>query len=217
LTALQRALEIEDEPSRAWRGVPLAIGGAVVCIVAGVVAARTFALGGWPSPLLPIGLLVAVPAMVAAWSLAGNHERRLVITAVAMVAGLVTIPIASSGATPSTGRLVEFANHLSLPGTVVREVRIGSGRCRPACSELRRTSVMDGISFVKVVSQHRIALASRGFTVKEYAHAVGEPTRIDGVRGKIAVSLELRRIDEVRTRIASVFLAEGPTPDTSVG
>lgn len=179
--------------------------------------ARAFAVGGWSSPLLAVGVLVAVPAMLAAWFLMGNHQHRLVAAAVAMLAGLATIPIATSGATPSTGRLAEMADYLALPGKRIREVRIGNGRCRPACSELRRVSVVDGLSFVKVVSQHRIALASRGYAVREYAHDVDEPTRIDAMKGKLTVSLELRQLNDVRTRIAAVFIVAGPTPDTSVG
>lgn len=197
--------------------MPFAVVAAIMWIVLGVVVARSFAIGGWTSPILPLGSLLAIPAMTLAWVLVGNHPRRTTIAAAAMIAGLVAIPVASTGATPSTGRLASIANDIDLPGTIERDVRIGDGRCRPVCSELRRTSVVGGIAFVKARTQVRAALVGHGYSVRVYAHAAGAPQRIDAAKGKILVSLELRLLSDGRTRIAAVFLAQGPAPDTSVG
>ncbi|MBA2607815.1 MAG: hypothetical protein H0U92_02645 [Actinobacteria bacterium] len=217
MTALQHALDLPDEPRRARRGLLIAAIAAVAWMVLGVVVARMLAIGGWKSPLLPLGSLLAIPALTIAWVLAGNHRHRMAITVAAMAVSLVAIPFASAGATPSTGHLASIADDIGLPGKTQREIRIGDGRCRPACSELRRTSVIDGISFVKAVAQARIILLSRGYAVREYGHRVGAPTRIDASRRKVLVSLELQSITPTRTRIAAIFLAQGPTPDTSVG
>lgn len=189
----------------------------LVWIAIAVVVARTFAVGGWTSPVLPLGSLLALPATTVAWVLVGNHDRRTTIAAAAMIVGLLAMPVASAGATPSTGRLASIANNLDLPGTVERDVRLGDGRCRPVCSELRRTSVVDGIAFAKARTQVRAALVGHGYSVRVYAHAVGAPQRIDAAKGKVLVSLELRLLNDGRTRIAAVFLAQGPAPNTSVG
>ncbi|HVT76484.1 MAG TPA: hypothetical protein VHD87_05600 [Acidimicrobiales bacterium] len=210
-------LDIPDEPPRVWRGVPAAAISAAACVVAGTVLARTFAVGGLQHARLALGLCVPVPAAIAAWLLAGAHAWRTAVTAVAMVVGIAFMPLASHGATPSPARLSALADHLGLPGVKVHEVRIGNGRCRPSCSEVRRVSTAKGSSFVKTAAELQAALRVRGFTVKLFAHAVGAPTVISAESSRITAEFELRPVDLDVTRIAGTFIAKGPTPAHSVG
>jgi len=217
MTALSHALEIPDDAPRQWRRLPLAVVAAAAWLVVGVVIARTFALGGMERRVLLVGALLAIPAGLGVWLAAGPHRFRTAASAIAMVLGVALIPLASAGATPSTGRLAELADSIGLPGTTIRDRAIGNGRCRPACSELRRTAVVDGISIVKVRAQVVGALKSAGYEVRVYSHAPNAPQRIDAGGKKVLVSLELRRTTEARTTIAAVFLAQGPAPDHEVG
>ncbi|MEY2470059.1 MAG: hypothetical protein QOF21_2757 [Actinomycetota bacterium] len=217
MSTLASALDIPDDEPRVWRGLPAAAIAAALWLVVGVVLVRTFALGGMKSANLIVGASLAVPAMVVAWLCAGPHRPRLLAAAVAMVAGVALIPLASHGATPSPARLAEIADAIGLPGSTVRDSSVGNGRCRPSCTELRRVAVAEGSSFVKVGAQVFAALQTRGFTVKVYPHAVGAPQRIDATSKKLWVSIELRQTTLVKTTIAEVFLAQGPAPDHSVG
>jgi hypothetical protein len=210
-------LDIPDEPRRVWRGPVLGGVTAAVWIAVGVVVARTFALGGWTRPALPVVCVVAIPAVLIAWAVTGAVASRAAVAALAAVVGLAVTPLATSGITPSTARLSALADHIGMPGRTVREVRIGDGRCRTACSEIRRISVVEGMSFTKAYGLTLGALKARGYDTKRYAFAPNAPARIDASRGKILVSLELRNQGQGRTRVAAVFLAKGPRPDTSVG
>ncbi|MDP1794238.1 MAG: hypothetical protein Q8K63_08895 [Acidimicrobiales bacterium] len=210
-------LDIPDEPRRVYRS-PLTGGVAAAALIAlGVVLARTFALGGWSRPTLSVGIATALPALLAAWSVTGPHRLRTVVAAVAAVLGVVAIPIAASGATPSPARLATLADEIGLPGRVTREVRIGDGRCRSACSEIRRTAIAADISFAKAYARTHGALQSAGYETRRFAYSAGAPAIIHARKGKILVQLELRDLGPGRTRLAAVFLADGPTPDTSVG
>lgn len=215
--SLRDALEIPDEPRSFTRGPLPALVGAAAALAVGVVAARTFALGGLPSANLVVGSTLALPALLVAWALAGPHRHRTLLTAVAVVAAVALVPLASAGATPSTARLAALVDDIGLPGRVQRETRIGNGRCRIACSEIRRVAVVERLAFAKVHGKVYFALRSRGFEVKLYDYAVGAPARIDAKYKKILVSVELRAVGENRTRVATVVLADGPAPSHSVG
>lgn len=178
---------------------------------------RTWALGGWTRPWLAAGVVVIIPAIVAAWILAGPiRERTAVVTAV-LVVGVVGLPFAVMGATPSTAQLVKITNSMRFPGDVQRDVRVGSGRCRPACSELRRTLLVSGVGFAKARSGVMTSLRYRKFEIKEYGRVAGAPLRIDAQRNKIKISIELREVDLDNTRIALIVLVDGPAPDYEVG
>lgn len=178
---------------------------------------RAWALGGWTRPWLAAGAVVIVPAMVASWVLAGPiRERNAVVTAV-LVVGIVGLPFAVMGATPSTAQLVKITNSMRFPGEVQRDIRVGSGRCRPACSELRRTLLVSGVGFAKARSGVMTSLRYRNFTIKEYGRVAGAPLRIDAQRNKIKISIELREVDLDNTRIALIVLVDGPAPDYEVG
>lgn len=215
--SLREALELPDEPRSITRGPVLAGAGVALVLAAGVVLARTFALGGWRSSNLLVGLVLGVPALAATWLLAGPHRHRTLMSAAAVVVAVALVPIASAGATPSTARLSSIVDAIELPGRVQREVRIGNGRCSNACSEIRRVAVVDRLAFAKVYGQVYFALRTHGFKVKLYKYDVGAPARIDAQYKNILLSVELRSIPTNRTRIATVALADGPTPSTSVG
>jgi hypothetical protein len=217
LGVLASTLDLPDEPKRQLFGVPAALIGGAAWIAIGIVLARTFAMGGFERSWLAIGATVAIPATIIAWALAGPHRFRTWIAAVVMVVGVVLTPLASSGATPSPARLATIADDLELPGATVRDVRLGSGRCRPACSELRRTAVVRDISYAKVRAQITGILRASGFEVRIYAHRVGQPLRIDAKKRRLLASFELRQVSASETRIASVFIAKGPAPDHEVG
>ena len=210
-------LDIPDEPPRQRRGVAAALSGAAVVLIAGVVVARTFALGGWVRPWLAVEAVLAVPAMIVAWVLAGPHPRRTWITAAVMMVGVLLQPLAAAGATPSLPRLAQIVDDVGLPGTTIRDVRVGNGRCRPACSELRRTSVARGIAYAKARGQVDSALRAQGYEIKAYGHRAGQPERIDARKGKVFVQIELRHTQLDETRIAQVWITLGPRPDTQIG
>ncbi len=210
-------LDLPDEPPRQWRGPVLGalVGGA--WIVVGIIVARTFALAGWTRPALPLVLVIAVPAVLLAWIATGPAPARSGLAAAAAVIGVAVMPLASSGITPSTARLSATTDRIGMPGRTIREVRIGDGRCRTACSELRRTTIVTGMSFRKAYGLTLGALKARGYVTKAYAFGVNAPARIDATRGKVLVSLELRDEGGGKTRVACVVLVKGPRPDTSVG
>jgi hypothetical protein len=214
---LTGVLEIPDEPLRQWRGLVTAALGGAACIVAGVVLARTFAVGGFVHGRVVLGLCVPIPAAIVAWLLAGADRLRTVVTAVVMVVGVALMPLAASGATPSPARLSAMIDNLRLPGTTQHEVRIGNGRCRPACSEVRRVSTANGSAFAKVSAQVQGALRVRKFTVRLFSHRVGAPTVITAENDKMIANFELRMESLGKTRIAGTFIAKGPTPAHSVG
>ncbi len=164
-----------------------------------------------------VGAVLAVPAMILAWLCAGPHSPRLAAAVVAMVVGVALIPLASAGATPSPQKLAKIADALELPGHTVRDRAVGNGRCRPTCSELRRTAVAEGSSFTKVGAEVFAVLSRRGFTMRTYPHTADEPLRIDAISKKLWVSIELRRTTLVRTTISAVFLAQGPAPEHEIG
>jgi hypothetical protein len=182
-----------------------------------VVIARTLALGGWVRPWLVVGVFVCVPATLLAWSLAGPVPSRTSVTAALLVASVVALPFALSGATPSVGRLAQIADGLEFPGKVAHEVRLGTGRCRPACSEIRRTIIARGSSLSKFQALTVAALRSRGYALREYPYGPGQPIRVDAKHGKVLVSLDIRPVDLDTTRIAATFIADGPAPAHSVG
>ncbi len=215
--ALAAALDLPDEPRRELRGIPAALVAGAIWIAIGIVLARTFAMGGFERSWLAVGATVAVPATIVAWALAGPHRFRTWVAAAVMIVAVALTPLASSGATPSPARLAVIANDLGLPGTTVRDVRIGSGRCRPACSELRRTAVVRDISYAKVRAQITGILRASGFEVRVYAHKVGQPLRIDAKKPRLLASFEVRQVTTSETRVASVFIAKGPPPDHEVG
>ena len=194
---------------------------ALVCGLAATVAgssiARTFALGGTTRPLFAVGVLTAVPPLVIAWLVAGPHAPRMLAAAAAMTLGIAAIPIASSGATPSAARLEQIADGLNLPGRIERNRTLGNGRCRDACSEVRRVTLVEDIAFAKFVGQLHGVLYAKHYTVKEYAHHQGEPLRIDASKGKVLAQFEIRFIDLGKTRVASIFIADGPEPTHRVG
>ncbi|MEY2419281.1 MAG: hypothetical protein QOG90_1961 [Actinomycetota bacterium] len=210
-------LEIPDEPPRQWRGLLAAIVGGAACIVVGVVLARTFAVGGFVRGRLVLGLCVPVPAAIAAWLLAGADRLRTVVTAAVMIVGVLFMPVGAAGATPSPARLSAMVDDLGLPGATLHEVRIGNGRCRPSCSEVRRVSTAKASSFVKVSAQLQGALRVRDFTVRLFSHRVGAPTVITAENDKMTANFELRVVSLAETRIAGTFIAKGPTPAHSVG
>jgi hypothetical protein len=212
-----RLLDLPDEPRREWRGVGAAALGAAAVVVVGIVVARTFAFGGFERPWLAVQAVVALPAMVVAWLLAGPHRARTWVTAAAMIVGLALQPVATSGATPSPTRLAQIVDALGLPGTTVREVRIGNGRCRPACSELRRTTVARGMSYASARAEVEGLMRARGFAVKMYGHHAGQPERIDANSDTLRAQFELRESSLAVTRIAQVWIAVGPTPSNTVG
>ena len=210
-------LDIPDEPRRDRRGVPAAAIGAAVCIAMGVVCARTLALGGTVRPWPAVEAVVAVPAMIAAWVLVGPHRQRTWITAGVMVVAVIVQPLAASGATPSPTRLARIVDHLGFPGETRHEVRIGNGRCRPACSELRRVTVVRNQSYVSARADFEGNLRARGFEIRQYGHHAGEAERIDAQNDDYMVQLELRIIGVGVTRVSQVWVARGPTPRHSVG
>ncbi len=215
--SLRDALELPDEPRLVTRGPLLALAGAAFALASGVVVARTFAVGGWRSSNFFVGVLLAGPALAVAWTLSGPHRQRTLLSGAAVAVAIALVPVASAGATPSTARLSSMVDTIGLPGRVQRETRIGNGRCRSACSEIRRVAVVERLAFAKVYGQVYFALKSRGFEVKLYEYAVGAPARIDAKYKNILVSLELRSLTSNRIRIATVALADGPTPSHSVG
>lgn len=210
-------LDIPDEPPRRVRGVVAALVGAAVVIVGGVVLARTFALGGTSRPWLAVQAVVALPAMVVAWLLAGAHPHRTWLAVGAMVVGLATQPVAAAGVVPSAARLAQTVDAIGLPGEITRDVRVGNGRCRPSCSELRRTAVAKGIAYAKARAQVEGILRARGFKVTLYGHRPGEPERIDALSDDLLAQFELRQIALDQTRIAAVWIARGPAADSEVG
>jgi hypothetical protein len=210
-------LDLPDDTPRPWRGVVAAAIGGVVVIVAGVLLARTFAVGGFERNRPLLGLCIPVPAAIAAWFLAGSHSLRTAITAVVMIVGVAVMPLAASGATPSPARLSAMVDGLGLPGVKVHEMRIGNGRCRPACSEVRRVSTARGIAFAKVAAQLQGALRVRKFTVRLFPHRPGAPTRITAENDDMTAEFELRVVELGETRIAGTFVAKGPPPAHSVG
>ena len=210
-------LDLPDEVRRPWRG-PVAAGvGGVVVLVAGVVVARTFALAGSTRPWLTVQAVVAIPAMVVVWLLAGPHLWRTRLVALAMVAGLATQPFATSGITASPQRLAQTVDHIGLPGDVVRQVFVGNGRCAPACSELRRTVRVKGVAYAKARAQVEGIMRARGFKVTLYGHRAGQPERIDAVSDDLLAQFELRSVAPDETRVASVWIVRGPTPKNEVG
>lgn len=211
------SLDIPDEPPRQYRGLAAALAGGSAWLIFGVIGVRTFAVGGWLHARLWIGLCVIVPAMLATWLLADPLRWRTVVTAAVMVVGCLLIPVASAGATPSTSRLAQIADGFHIPGKLVNEVRIGTGRCRPACSEIRRVAMVRGSSFAKVRSYVGTVMRAQGFEVREYGFARGAPARIDAVKAHLAVAFELRAADLDVTRIAETVVALGPAPAHSVG
>jgi hypothetical protein len=182
-----------------------------------IVVARVFAVGGWVRPWLAVGTLVSVPATVVAWVLAGPLRYRTSLTAALLVASVLSLPLALTGATPSVGRLAQIIDGLGLPGKTAHEVRIGSGRCRPACSEIRRTIIARGSSLSKFQAYTIAAFKTNGYAVREYPYGPGQPIRVDAKRGKVLASLEIRPVDLDTTRIALTVIADGPTPAHSVG
>jgi hypothetical protein len=216
LTALERALELpDDEPTPwGWRVAAVAVAAWIALAVAG---ARVLALGGYRWPLLIVGSLLAIPAALLAWALASAERHRTWITGAAMLAAVACIPLAITGATPSTARLAEIADGIGLPGRVVRDHRLGNGRCRPACSEIRRVAFVDDDSLAAVEFGVTSAFRRRGYELTIYPHASGVPARIDAKRGRTLVSVEIASITLARTRIATVFIAQGPAPHHSVG
>lgn len=212
-----RLLEIPDESPRQWRGPLTAAVAAAVVIVAGVVVARTFALGGTVRPWLTVQAVIALPALLVAWFLCGPHPRRSWIAAAVMLVGLIVQPLATAGVTPSPDRLAQIIDALDLPGETVRDIKVGNSRCRPACSELRRTGVVKGIAFIKAKGQIDSIMRAHGFTVKEYGHRVGEPTRIDVSNDDLLGQFELRFVALGETRIAQVWIARGPASDVEIG
>lgn len=162
-------------------------------------------------------MVTSLPALAVAWLVTGDDQRRTLVAAAAAVVGVAVIPIASAGATPSPARLSAIANAIKLPGRVTHETRLGDGRCRTACSEIRRTALVTGISFKKAYVATITALKGAGYETKEFARAPGAPAVVHAAKGKILVQLELRAGKDGSTRVASIFLADGPTPDTSVG
>ncbi len=218
MTGPASALDIPEDEPRAWRGVTAAAAGSAAWVGAGVVLARTFALGGWQRPWLAVGATLAVPAALLAWVLAGPHARRTALTAATMVLGVALVPLVSAGATPSPARLSAMVDDLGLPGETVREVHVGSGRCRPECSEIRRTSVAKGIAFAKVRAQLAGILRASGFDVRVYSHDIGEPVRIDAAKPKLRAQFALVwNPASFETRISSVVIARGPASDHEVG
>lgn len=217
MTALGTLLDLPDEPPRQWRGLAASLVGGAVVLVAGVVVARTFALGGWVRPWLAVEAVLALPAMLVVWVLAGPHPQRTWLTTACMVAGLLLQPLAAAGATPSVARLAQIVDSVGLPGEHVRDVRVGNGRCRPACSELRRTSVARGIAYAKARGQVDGALRANGYELKVYGRRAGEPERMDARKGKIFVQIELRQTKLDETRIAQVWITRGPRPSNQVG
>lgn len=212
-----RLLDLPDEPRRRWRGLPVALGAAALVLAGGVVVARTFALGGWERPWLAVQAVVALPAMVTAWLVAGPHRHRTWLTAGVMLAGVVLQPVAVAGVTPSPNRLAAIVDGFELPGETVRDVKIGNGRCRPACSELRRTAVATGMSFTKARAGVEGLLRAHGFTVRFYGYGPGDPLRIDAENDALRAQFELRAVTLDETRIAQVWLAKGPAPAHEVG
>lgn len=210
-------LDLPEEPARTIRGVPAAVIGVVVVVVGGVILARTLALGGTTRPWLSVQAALALPAMIVAWLLVGPHQWRTGLTVAAMTLGLVLQPLATSGATPSPARLAQTVDSLGLPGDNPRDVYIGNARCRPACSELRRTTVARGISYAKARARVEGLMRVHGFKVRMYGHRAGAPERIDAESDDLLVQFELRQVALGETRVASVWLPRGPTPDTEVG
>ena len=134
-----------------------------------------------------------------------------------MVLALALQPLATSGATPSTARLQQIIDDIGLPGETIGEVRVGNGRCRPSCTELRRTSVVKGMSYAKVRGQIDGLMRAHGFELKVYGHHPGQPERIDASSDRFLVQLELRDIGLAETRVAQVWIARGPAPEGRVG
>ena len=208
MTALATALDIPDDEPRVWRGLPAAAIVSAVWLVGGVVFARTFALGGTTSPHLIVGGLLAVPAMVAAWVLAGPNAPRLVAAVVAMAAGVALMPFASHGATPSPHRLSEITDAIGLPGKTATEKLSGNGRCRPLCSTVERDMYADGMSFAKVRAQTIGILKARGFRVTGDRVATSP---------KMDILFQLTSVTLTRTKLHLSVVANGPTPTASVG
>jgi hypothetical protein len=134
-----------------------------------------------------------------------------------MVLGVAAIPAAAAGATPSTGRLMSIANDLGFPGRIEHQTVIGNGRCRPACSELRRDAFVEDSSFASVRGLTLGVLREHRYTFEEYPEQVGGPVRIDASKGKVMISLEITFVSLARTRVAEIFIAKGPAPHHSVG
>lgn len=217
MTAPGALLDLPDEPERQWRGVAAALVGAAVALVVGVVVARTFALGGYARPWLAVQAVVALPALLAAWFFAGPHRLRTVVTVGVVVAGLALQPVATSGTTPSPQRLGDIVDGFGLPGETVRDVHVGNGRCRPACSELRRVSMARGLAYAKARAQVEGLMRARGFEVLMFGHHPGEPERIDARNDHLRAQFELRVVELGVTRISQVWITLGPRPDRQVG
>ncbi|HVE94234.1 MAG TPA: hypothetical protein VNB24_04890, partial [Acidimicrobiales bacterium] len=160
----------------------------VLWIAAAIVVARVFAVGGWSNHWLVVGALLAIPAAALSWYLIGPGEQRSLWAASFVVIGLVLVPVASSGATPSTGRLADVADGLDLPGKTVRtDGAKGNGRCRPACSELHRVVVSEQSSFTKIRTQVTNALKDNGYLVRVYGTGPDEPQRMTAKSNKVII------------------------------
>ena len=183
-----------------------------------IVVARTFAIGGWSNHWLVVGALLALPAAALSWYLIGpGGQRSLWVVAFAVI-GLVLVPVASSGATPSTGRLEDVAGSLGLPGRIVRTDGIkGNGRCRPACSELHQVVVTDKSSFTKVRTQVSNALKAREYDVRVYGTSPKEPQRMTARSDKVVIEVVMLRTSTVVTTIELFLFAQGPEGANEIG
>lgn len=200
------------------RGVVLATAVPVLWLALGIVAARTFALGGLPNHWLIVGGLLGGGAALLSWLLIGPGEQRTLWAVAFLVIGLALVPVASSGATPSVGRLSHMADDLGLPGRVVREDgRKGNGRCRPACSELHRVVVSETSSFTKVRTQVSNALKQHGYLVHVYGTSPTEPQRMTATSKKAKIEVVMLRTSTVRTTIELFLFAQGPEGSSQIG
>lgn len=178
---------------------------------------RLAAFGGWRLHWLVLAALLAAPAAALSWWAVGPGPQRSLWPTAVTVLALLTIPTASSGITPSPGRLSQIADSADLPGRVVSETRFGNGRCAPSCSEIRRTFVVDGVSFTKARAQTVGILKRRGYTVKLYSTRPDRPQRIDAGTADVLVSIEMRRTSLVKTTVEAHFFAQGPESSREIG
>lgn len=183
-----------------------------------IVLARLLAVGGWSNHWLAVGALLAVPAAALSWLLIGPGEQRSMWAFSFVVIGLVLVPVASSGATPSTGRLADIADNLGIPGKTARtDGAKGNGRCRPACSELHRVVVNDGSSFTKMRTQVSNALKERGYNVHVYGTSPDQPQRMTARSDKVVIEVVMLRTSIVRTTIELFLFAQGPEGSSKIG
>ena len=178
---------------------------------------HVFALGGLPNHWLVLGGLLAVPAAALSWWAVGPGSQRALWPVAVAVLALILIPAAASGITASPARLAQIADDADLPGRVVSERSFGNGRCEPSCSELRRTLVLDGVSFTKARAQVVNILKARGYTVKLYSTRPDRPQRVDAGTEAVLVSIEMRRTSLVKTTIEAHFFAQGPASSREIG